>query len=172
MILKNLIRENHQHIENMPFNQRLIKGQLNINEYLHYLYQLFEIYTKIETKIKLLDSLERRFNITFDMVELEGMVTHKFDKHILSSTINYVDYLDTLNVDNILPHVYLNYMALLFGGQMIKKSIHGKGQLYDFNNVEDCIKYIRDKQENEWADEVNKGFVFLIKIYEELQKDS
>ena len=44
-----------------------------------------------------------------------------------------MDYLGSLSYEQILPHVYLNYMAIMFGGQMMKKAVPSTGRMYVFD---------------------------------------
>ena len=79
---------------------------------------------------------------------------------------------ENLSVKQLYPHIYLNYMALMFGGQMMKSKVPGKGRMYDFDNVQESIATIRGIQKDVWADEVNKGFQYIINILDELQTHS
>jgi hypothetical protein len=63
-------------------------------------------------------------------------------------------------------------MALMYGGQMMKSKVPGSGKMYDFDNVSESIAMIRGIQKDEWANEVNKGFNYIINILDELQKHS
>ena len=81
------------------------------------------------------------------------------------------DYLSSLSYEQILPHIYLNYMAIMFGGQMMKKAVPSTGRMYVFDNMQEAIQAIRNVQKDEWADEVNKGFDFNIMIFEELETE-
>jgi hypothetical protein len=70
----------------------------------------------------------------------------------------------------MLPHIYLNYLAIMFGGQIIKNKIPGGGKMYEFDgDIREIAGSIRAIQKDEWADEVNIGFDYLINIYDELQ---
>ena len=75
-----------------------------------------------------------------------------------------------LNQEQLNAHIYLNYLALAYGGQMMKSKIAGSGRMYDFENMQECIGSIRAIQKDEWADEVNKGFYYIINILDELQR--
>jgi hypothetical protein len=44
--------------------------------------------------------------------------------------------------------------------------------MYDFDNVSELVGRIRSVQKDEWADEVNKGFQYIINILDELQTHS
>jgi hypothetical protein len=60
----------------------------------------------------------------------------------------------------------------MFGGQLIKPNILGSGRVYDFDNIQESVGFIRKIQSDEWADEVNRGFDFLISIYGQLQGEN
>lgn len=91
------------------------------------------------------------------------------DGLILNSTKAYTDYLSALSYEQVLPHIYLNYMAIVFGGQIIRKSVPSSGKMYDFDNMQEVIQSIRNVQQDEWAGEVNRGFDFNISVFEELE---
>ena len=58
----------------------------------------------------------------------------------------------------------------MFGGQMMKKNTPGQGKMYDFHNMRECMESVRKIQKDEWADEVNTGFDFMIEIFRNLEK--
>ena len=45
-----------------------------------------------------------------------------------------------------------------------------KGRMYDFENMPEALQSVRELQKDEWADEVNKGFDFIIQNFDELEK--
>jgi len=171
MSLKDETKEKHKEAEQLPFNKRLLNGELSEYEYAMYLFQQLKLFYAIEMKIKLPEDLKRVPHIDNDLFELEER-NLKGELYELKETTDYVNYLDSLNQEEILPHVYLNYMALLFGGQMIRTNVHGGGQMYVFKNKSECIDYIRTKQKDTWADEVNLGFTYNILILKALENIS
>ena len=166
MNLRESTAELHSKAEKMEFNQKMFKGELSKNEYLNYLYQQSVIFTIIEQHKLPHSDLARESKIFDDIKELESEVNSK-TLH-LESTKEYGVYLQSLNDEQILPHVYLNYLALAYGGQMMKTKVPGSGKMYDFNNMMECVGSIRAIQKDEWSDEVNKGFEFIISILNEL----
>ena len=168
MSLKELTSDLHRKAEKMPFNQKMFRGELSSEEYLKYLHQQYHIFKAIEYYKLPNDSLKR---LEYVLNDIEELGTFKFDS-ILESTKKYVNHLLELNQENILPHVYLNYLALLFGGQMIKSKVPGEGKMYHFENMNDCVKSIRELQKDEWSNDVNKGFQFIINILDELQENT
>jgi heme oxygenase len=157
----------HKQAETMPFNTRMFRGLLSKNEYLLYLSQLLEIFKAIESKGLPHISLKRAERVQADIDELksQGCVNGQ----VLNSTNAYSEYLASLSYGQILPHIYLNYLAIVFGGQIIRKSVPSSGKMYDFDHIREAIQSIRDVQQDEWAAEVNKGFDYNIPVFEELE---
>lgn len=167
MSLKESTSELHSKAEKMEFNQKMFRGLLSKEEYLNYLRQQSAIFTIIEQHKLPHPNLSREKLIFEDIRELEtGMFTKTVN---LESTKEYGTYLQSLNNEDILPHIYLNYLALAYGGQMMKTKVPGSGKMYDFENMMECVGAIRAVQKDEWSDEVNKGFQFIINILDELQ---
>jgi heme oxygenase len=167
--LKEATSIKHKLAERMPFNTRMFKGLLSKYEYLFYLVQEEQIFHAIEHIGLPHNSLKRVETVHADIDELKAQGINS--DTILNSTKAYADYLESLTYEQILPHVYLNYMAIMFGGQMMKKAVPSTGRLYVFENMQEAIQSIRNVQKDEWADEVNKGFDFNISILDELETE-
>jgi heme oxygenase len=166
MGLREETAEKHRIAEQKEFNQKMFRGELTKEEYVNYLTQQSLIFNQIEFGNNLpSDSLRRSEKITEDLRELKEQENYI----VLPSTIEYVNYISDLTEEQLLPHIYLNYLALAYGGQMMKSKVPGGGRMYDFDNMMECVGSIRAVQKDEWVDEVNKGFDFLINIFDELQ---
>ena len=161
--LREAIAEKHRIAENTVFSQRMVKRDLTKEEYLLYLTQQYYLFEELERKYPPNESLLRINNIKEDITEL-GVLGDQ-----MVSTKAYVDYLATLDYDSLAPHIYLNYLALIYGGQIIKKNIPGSGKIYDFTEMQAAVGSIRAIQKDEWADEANLGLDHIINIYNELQ---
>ncbi len=176
--LKEAIAEKHSLAEKMTFNQRMFKGDLNKDEYILYLAQQLSIFDAIERFELPHSALNRVENVLQDIKELYDEIngvsdSDTFEISPLDSTNEYRDYLLNLNKEELLPHVYLNYLALMFGGQMMKAKTPGSGKMYEFNgDVREIAGSIRAIQKDEWADEANKALDFNISILDELQRVS
>ncbi len=170
MNLREATAEKHKIAEKMPFNQRMMQKQLSKLDYLNYINQHFEIFTAIEANDLPHPSLNRTQLISLDIQELQ--LELKATNVVLNSTKLYVAYLQNLSYQDLLPHIYLNYLAVMFGGQIIKKVVPSTGNMYEFENMNEAASTIRVLQKDEWADEVNKGFDFNIAILEELELNS
>ncbi len=172
--LKEAIAEKHSLAEKMPFNQRMFRGELSNEEYILYLAQQFAIYSMIERFELPHPALNRSVAVLSDIKELMEATEEEYVEIIpLESTQSYVNYLNSLSKEELLPHVYLNYLAIMFGGQMMKKNVAGSGKMYEFEgDVREIAGSIRSVQKNEWADEANKALDFNITILDELQRIS
>jgi len=165
--LKEAIAEKHKIAESKEFNRKMVSGELTKIEYLHYLIQQYTIFKEIEKKQLHHPSLTRCENIKQDIIELGG-----FTLSILDSTESYRKYLSNLDEESFMPHIYLNYLALVYGGQIIKSKIPGSGKMYDFEDPQTGITSIRAIQQDNWGEYANIGLDYVINIYDELQSYS
>jgi len=169
--LKDAIAEKHSLAEKMTFNQRMFNGELSNEEYILYLSQQLAIFDAIERFELPHPALNRVTPVLTDLKELLGEGT--IEVKPLIATNEYRKYLNTLSQEELLPHVYLNYLALMFGGQMMKAKTPGSGKMYEFDgDMREIAGSIRAIQKDEWADEANKALDYNINILDELQRVS
>lgn len=172
--LKDAISEKHSLAEKMPFNQRMFNGELSKEEYILYLSQQLAIFDAIERHELPHPSLNRARLVYADIKELMELKDgESLDIKPLVATNEYRKYLNTLTQEELLPHVYLNYLAIMFGGQMMKSKVPGSGKMYEFDgDMREIVGSIRAIQKDEWADEANKALDYNINILDELQRVS
>jgi heme oxygenase len=168
--LKDAIAEKHSLAEKMTFNQRMFNGELSNEEYILYLCQQLAIFDAIEKNELPHPALDRAGKVFEDIKELTGEGQIQITP--LVATNEYRKYLNTLTKEEQLPHVYLNYLALMFGGQMMKSKVPGSGKMYEFENQMELVGSVRAFQKDEWADEANKALDYNINILDELQRVS
>ena len=169
--LKDAIAEKHSLAEKMTFNQRMFSGEISNEEYTLYLCQQLAIFDAIEIHELPHPALDRAGNVFEDIKELVGEGQIQITP--LQSTNEYRKYLNTLTKEEQLPHVYLNYLAIMFGGQMMKAKTPGSGKMYEFDgDMREIAGSIRAIQKDEWADEANKALDYNINILDELQRVS
>lgn len=167
--LKEATYDKHKEAERMLFNVKMFKGELDVHQYAKYLQSQLAIFTAIEENFELPnEGLKRVSAVNRDLISL-GYLKYNLE-NIDPATQNYVDHIKSLDNDTAMAHVYLNYLAIMFGGQMMKKNTPGDGNMYEFENMMECAGSVRAIQKDEWADEVNKGFDFMIEIFKELEK--
>lgn len=166
MKLKDKTKKLHKKAEQQSFSQRMIKGDLSKKEYIEYLKVLYSIFKELEKGELPHEDLSRVEQVIQDIKELNGQVEESKLAEV------YVKYLGILPKEKRLPHVYLNYLAIMFGGSIIKENTQGSGRVYEFENHSECLKSIRKIQSLDWAEEVNRGYIFWIEIYGNLQKQN
>jgi heme oxygenase len=167
MGLKESTAEKHKQAEKMPYNQLMIEGKFGILQYAEYLKSQYAIFSTIEDNFELPHLTLARKGATLIDLEKTGFTDFTPD----AKTQLYCDYLLGLTQDEINAHIYLHYLALMFGGQIIKTKVPSEGTMYDFGpDMMTAAGAIRAIQSDDWADEVNKGFDFMISIFGELHQ--
>jgi heme oxygenase len=164
MTLKDAIEIKHREAEQHPFMQRMYTGSLTSVEYANYLYQLFFIFGTLEYYTLPHFCMYRTWRI---MEDIDELIDRK-QLIICENTRYYINYLHTRTEDEIRAHIYLHYMALMYGGQIMQKKVPGAGSIYTFDNLSDAIQEVRRTQRDEWADEANMGLTHFITILDEL----
>jgi heme oxygenase len=172
--LKDAIAEKHSLAEKMTFNQRMFRGELSKEEYTLYLCQQLAIFQAIERHPLPHTALVRCPKVFEDIKELMELEDGQgVEIKPLVATNEYQKYLHSLTQEQLLPHVYLNYLAIMFGGQMMKAKTPGSGKMYEFDgDMREIAGSIRAIQKDEWADEANKALDYNINILDELQRVS
>ncbi|PID69794.1 MAG: hypothetical protein CR985_03990 [Flavobacteriales bacterium] len=165
--LRDATYDNHEKAEHMPFNKRMLDGKLSEEEYLMHLVQQLEVFKAIENIGLPSEALSRVKPTQEDVDELRAKGCKS--NTILENSKKYVEYLKTLDKESVLPHIYLNYLALMYGGQVMKRVVPSTGKMYDFAKKKEAMQAVRKVQKDEWADEANKGYGFMIGILEELE---
>lgn len=165
MSLKSQTQHLHSKAEMHPFNQNLMNGTLSQSNYLRWLYCQKNVFEAIENRVKLPHkSLQRAPKAALDISSRTG------EDFSVDASDRYVNHINEIDSDHILPHVYLNYLALLFGGSMIRAKVSGTTHIFKFENTKECIASVREieKDTGKWVDEVNLGFLLWIDIFDTL----
>ena len=171
MELKEATAAKHKEAERKHFNVLMFNGKLTVPQYALYLKSQYAIFSAIEDNHTLPHpDLNRKQAVKDDLNSL-GLEYEYLYNTPDEKTKLYAEYLKTLSYEEVLPHIYLNYLAIMFGGQMMKKNTPGDGNMYEFENMMECAGSIRAIQKDEWAGEVNKGFDFMIEIFKELENE-
>ena len=178
MGLKEATSEKHRKAERMPFNTLMINGKLTAPQYGWYLQAQYTIFSAIEDNFELPHpALARK---TAVKSEMESLGLDGVDRNTVPAAVfydyveaanQYAEYLKGLEQEEVNAHIYLHYLALMFGGQMIKAKVPGNGAMYEFGpDMMAAAGAIRTIQSDEWADEVNLGFDKMIEIFKELYR--
>ena len=176
MSLKEITKDLHTAAEKTKFAKKLVTGDLTVEEYANYLWQMVLVYPPIEFGNTMqgffnrLQGIERAQKIFEDFLELTPGV-HSYIW--LPSTVEYHRYLIDLMNDPkrkhlIKAHLYVRHMGDLFGGQYIAKAVPGSGKFYQFDDVEGLKAAIREELTEDLGDEARVAFEWAIKIMKEL----
>jgi heme oxygenase len=176
MGLKEATQEKHKRAERMPFNTLMINGKLSPIQYQWYLQAQYEIFSAIEDNFELPHPALARKEAIKSEIDSLGVLVQSADNlnptlPLVHSALDYSEYIKGLEQEEVNGHIYLHYLALMFGGQMIKTKVPGNGAMYEFGpDMMAAAGAIRTIQSDEWADEVNLGFDKMIEIFKELYR--
>jgi heme oxygenase len=174
--LKKLTWEHHERAETSAFATALMSGNIEPKDYQLYLFNQMICYGALEGVVDLdpkFHSIFRANAIFEDMHELMELENLSAIENALDTTVEYVNYIDTIKHDNhkLLAHVYVRHFGDLHGGQMIKKKVPGSGKYYDFDDRYDLIQGMRTLLDDSMADEGRICFDFAFRSFEELSKN-
>jgi len=174
--MSNIIREGtndlHDKLEALPFNQKMFQGKLTSEERFMYLNVHREIFSVLDNYVP--QQLRRVSNIEQD---LNTFTTMRLPDICPSSVYEYAGYLEFADYMptkiNINAHIYLNYMGVMFGGQIMAKQYPLSSRIYQFEDLLEGRAYIREKvcvDTNDFIGEVREGFNWHIEIATALGK--
>jgi len=162
--LKELTAEKHSEAETQPFLKSIFEGNVNVDKYTSYLYQLLYVYQVLEfygDNLKLfagIEDIKRSKQIELDWISLKG---EKGEPELtFYSTQKYVNYIHRIKDDKhkLMAHIYVRHMGDLFGGQMLAKLLPGPNNMFKFNDIPKLVKGIREKIDVSLAEEANIAF--------------
>jgi heme oxygenase len=171
--LKDLTHEIHEQAESHPFTKLVLSKNISNQVYGDFLYNQHALYHTLETvagaRGLLIDlpGLCRTDLIRQDLDDL-NITTVK----LYASTHKYTHYVACNLTDHqLLAHLYVRHMGDMYGGQMIKKCVPGRGRMYDFENRSDLIAALRSKLDTSMASEAIHCFGYAIQLFTELANE-
>ena len=112
----------------------------------------------------------RREAIKEDLQELESLYGFSFDPSLfVPSTSEYPTYIESLDYEGLLAHMYVRHFGDMYGGSIIQKRVPGSGKMYDFEDKDNLKESLRSMLDDSMADEANRCFEFAIRLFEELE---
>ncbi|MEK9696633.1 MAG: biliverdin-producing heme oxygenase [Candidatus Poseidoniales archaeon] len=171
--LRELTADQHKVAERQGFAKKLLSGKIDTYEYVTYLYNMGFIYNTLENiawqagVLEGIESIRRADKIWTDYEELlDGYSIPP----MLNITDEYCEYFRSIRNEpsKLLAHIYVRHMGDMAGGQMIAKKIPGKGRFYEFEDVESLKLKLREKLNNDMADEAKIAFDFATDLFVEL----
>jgi hypothetical protein len=165
MSLREKTKDLHDALEALPFNVRMFKGEHTQLERQLYLSVQMMLFASLDTHMDD-EGFHRISAIEKDLKNVGG-----FDDRAIDITFEYVNHL--VETDNINPHIYLNYMGFMYGGQIMKKRYPGTASMYEFDEIEAKRQFIREEiceDTDEFVEEVREGYIAHIRISKELER--
>lgn len=171
--LKDLTWSNHKQAEQTMIMQDLLANKISNSLYCDLVYTKYQIYKTIEDRISFnTPCLYRAQAAFYDWQDMKYSLPND-----LISLAEYLTRLRTIDLENLNAHVYVHYLAPLYGGQIIKRVIEERfpTRIYEFDNPQAAIAEIRSRSSVELAPEANWAFEqttkYYIDLYEMHQND-
>lgn len=166
--LKELTWDAHKRAEQTHIMRALLTDQISTHLYAQLLYTKYEIYSAIEDKVKFDHKDLYRAQATLHDWQLLGCSMPA----CLPSLDAYVAHLRSCDSQSIWGHVYVHYLAPLYGGQIIKKKIQHRlpVMLYEFEDPHAAIAEVRSHLGTHLVTEANLAFEHVITYYSDLWK--
>ena len=176
--LRKAIHAQHEATQEHPLAVLLMSGHIEKKIYADLVFNYLRCYEALEEEaekagifeglegIKRSKLIEEEFeSITDEFVE-EGK---EWSSEIVPSTLEYIEYVENIeDKSKLLAHVYIRYLSLMNGGQLMKNVVPSKGQMYDFNDIEGLSNKLRSKLTDDLLDESIKAFNQVIQLFVEL----
>ena len=173
-ILREITQTKHQTVENLPFVQYLLRGNISHSHYVIYLAEMLAIYQHLEQLCQQaglfvgLEQLPRSQRMKQDLEELSpDHVTQ-----LCNSTVSYLAYLDQLysspRQSQLFAHVYVRHMGDLYGGKLISRVVPGSGLWYQFENRAELSKQFNERITLDRADEALTAFDHYGNIFKDV----
>jgi heme oxygenase len=164
--LKELTWDSHKRAEKTHIMHELLTDTISASLYCDLVYTKYLIYATIESRIKFQNSCVYRAYAAFN--DWQHM-RHSLPK-CMECLDEYVAHLQTVPEDQLWAHVYVHYLAPLYGGQIIKKKIEHRFpvSLYEFADPTGAIAEVRGHLSADLAAEANLAFESTITYYNQL----
>jgi heme oxygenase len=173
-VLREITHEKHMAVEQLPFIQYLLHGNITDQHYVVYLAEMTAIYQCLESLADQhglfngLDGLARAGRMKQDLDELSP----EYNIELSTSTQAYLEYLTQLSQstqpNQLFAHVYVRHMGDLYGGKLIARVVPGTGRWYEFENRAELAKKFNQRVTLDLADEALTAFDWYKNIFQDL----
>ncbi len=174
MSLRELTSEQHKNAERQEFVKVLFSGNIHPELYAIYLknqhpmYELLEVCAMRHGLLNGMPGIRRAPNINDDFLEL--WPDKEKNPPMMPVVQKYLDHIMSIKEqpEKLMAHIYVRHMGDLAGGQMIAKKVPGKGKMYQFENPDNLKAIIREKINDEMAEEARLCFEFATQFFKEM----
>jgi len=163
--IRELVREAHVSAENHPVNQQFINGSISDEAYNLYVYQRSLIMRFLDGFLP--EKFARYEKFEKDLPENHGLP-------VLQATQDYLNYLEGVEEENMIAHIYVNYMGDAHGGQIIRHNNPNRSNHHlDFDGFRsEFLNYVRGQmkgKDEDLAEQANNAFNFIECILDDVQ---
>ena len=164
--LKELTWDAHKRAEQTKIMCELLADTIHKDVYCDLVYTKYEIYRTIEDRVQFESPDLRRAQAALNDWQVMGCHLPK----CIPALDEYLTHVRSCLTDQIWGHVYVHYLAPLYGGQIIKKKIAHRlpVQLYEFTDPAAAIAEVRKNLNVNLVAEANLAFESVITYYEHL----
>lgn len=164
--LKELTWDAHKRAEDTHIMCELLADTIHRDLYCDLVYTKYEIYRTIEDRVKF--ETPDLYRAPAALADWQAMSRHL--PKCMPVLDAYVAHVRSCDLTQIWGHVYVHYLAPLYGGQIIKKKISHRLpiSLYEFINPQAAIAEVRSHLTTDLATEANLAFESVITYYEQL----
>jgi heme oxygenase len=174
--LRELTKDAHTNAERQEFVKILFSGTINPKLYAAYLknqhpmYELLEVCAMAKGVLNGLPDIRRAPSINADFREL--WAESDGEPTILPVVKRYTDHIMSIRDDTekLMAHIYVRHMGDLAGGQMIAKKVPGSGRMYQFEDPDGLKTAIRERIDDDMADEAKICFQFATEFFKEMME--
>jgi heme oxygenase len=164
--LKELTWDAHKRAEHTSIMHALLTDTISMNLYCDLIYTKYEIYRTIEDQVKF--ETPDLYRAQAAWTDWQSMACHM--PRCMPSLDAYLAHVRLCDQTQIWGHVYVHYLAPLYGGQIIKKRIAHRLPVcvYEFSDAAAAIAEVRSHVTPDLATEANLAFEHVIEYYSDL----
>jgi heme oxygenase len=149
MSLKKMTDSIHKEAEQTKWSKLLVSGNITEDQYGQYLYNLLHIYSTLENRANEhgifkenpdIKWIRRSLNLFLDL----GWF--RYETGYEKSTLEYVEYIDSLDRNGILAHMYVRHFGDMYGGSIIAKKIMN---VTDTTRAKNMIVNVKEEQKRD-----------------------
>jgi len=148
MSLKKLTDSIHKEAEQTKWSQLLVAGNINEHQYGQYLYNLLHIYSTLETRANDLGIFKNQ-----DLKWIRRVLPlyldlgwFKYETGYEESTLKYVEYINNLDRNGVLAHMYVRHFGDMYGGSIIAKKLMN---INDTTRAKNHLERIKEEQKRD-----------------------
>lgn len=171
MSLREAIKDQHDAAEAHPLTAVLLSGNADKNVYADFLYNQMLIYQAIENRLNAefeydwLPKVRRQELMREDLLELAAP-----EFTVYPSTLDAISRITNIDSRSLHAHLYVNHLADMYGGQILKRSLPGSCKRYEYEDRTASIEAIRSVLGDDLCDEAVIAFSHALELLNDVAR--